>query len=194
MKAHLRNVALVDCVSGWNASVLDEKQIKYLLDNPGVTKDKKVLDLGSGCGASSIAARLSGASQVLANDIDPVATIVTTLNCELNGMKPFPVVSKNLIGTKPENLELILLGDMFHEQQLADRLHCRLRECIRTHRTQVLIGDPGRVQFEGHTIRQHLQKLAGFQLPDSVREQNYGLTTFNNFIFAELYFNTCENT
>ncbi|MGH0116534.1 UNVERIFIED_CONTAM: hypothetical protein FKN15_009667 [Acipenser sinensis] len=95
MKAHLRNVALVDCASGWNASALDEKQIKYLLDIPGVTKDKKVLDLGSGFGASSIAARLSGASQVLANDIDPVATIATTLNCELNGMKSFPVVSKD---------------------------------------------------------------------------------------------------
>ncbi|RXM30164.1 Protein N-lysine methyltransferase METTL20 [Acipenser ruthenus] len=150
---------------------------RYLLDNPGVTKDKKVLDLGSGCGASSIAARLSGASQVLANDIDPVATIATTLNCELNGTKPFPVVSKNLIGTKPENWELILLGDMFYEEQLADRLHSWLRECIRTHHTQVLIGDPGRAHFEGHTIRKHLQKLADYQLPDSVREQNYGLTT-----------------
>ncbi|GCB76329.1 hypothetical protein scyTo_0020461 [Scyliorhinus torazame] len=44
---------------------------RYLLDNPTVTKSKKVLDLGSGCGASAIAAFMSGATCVLANDIDP---------------------------------------------------------------------------------------------------------------------------
>lgn len=32
---------------------------------------KSVLDIGSGCGAAAIAAKMSGASRVLANDIDP---------------------------------------------------------------------------------------------------------------------------
>ncbi|XP_048404919.2 electron transfer flavoprotein beta subunit lysine methyltransferase isoform X2 [Stegostoma tigrinum] len=44
---------------------------RYLLDNPAVTRSKRVLDVGSGCGASAIAASMSGASHVLANDIDP---------------------------------------------------------------------------------------------------------------------------
>ena len=44
---------------------------RYLLDNPDVVRGKRVLDVGSGCGASSIAARMLGASHVLANDIDP---------------------------------------------------------------------------------------------------------------------------
>ena len=43
---------------------------RYLLNNPGVAKGKRVLDLGSGCGASAIAASLCGASHVVANDID----------------------------------------------------------------------------------------------------------------------------
>lgn len=30
-----------------------------------------MLDLGSGCGATAIAAQMSGASRILANDIDP---------------------------------------------------------------------------------------------------------------------------
>lgn len=34
-------------------------------------ENSRVLDLGSGCGASAIAAKLVGARQVLANDIDP---------------------------------------------------------------------------------------------------------------------------
>lgn len=41
------------------------------MDNPCVVKGRSVLDLGSGCGATAIAAVMSGASQVLANDIDP---------------------------------------------------------------------------------------------------------------------------
>lgn len=45
--------------------------VRYLLNNPEVCEGRKVLDLGCGCGASAIAARLSGASHVVANDIDP---------------------------------------------------------------------------------------------------------------------------
>lgn len=44
---------------------------RYLLDNPDVVRGKSVLDLGSGCGAAAIAAKMSGASKILANDIDP---------------------------------------------------------------------------------------------------------------------------
>lgn len=43
---------------------------RYLLDNHAVCRGKTVLDLGSGCGASAIAAKLSGAAHVVANDID----------------------------------------------------------------------------------------------------------------------------
>ena len=42
--------------------------IKVLSDKSG--KNSRVLDIGSGCGASAIAAKLVGARQVLANDID----------------------------------------------------------------------------------------------------------------------------
>ncbi len=42
----------------------------YILDNSEVVGGKSVLDVGCGCGASSIAAVLSGAEAVLANDID----------------------------------------------------------------------------------------------------------------------------
>ena len=44
---------------------------RYVLGNPLVSKGKKVLDLGSGCGAAAIAAQLCGAAHVVANDIDP---------------------------------------------------------------------------------------------------------------------------
>lgn len=43
---------------------------RYLLDNPAVCRGRTVLDLGSGCGASAIAAAQCGAAHVVANDID----------------------------------------------------------------------------------------------------------------------------
>lgn len=43
---------------------------KYILDHPRVVKGKIILDIGSGCGASSIAAIKMGATRAVANDID----------------------------------------------------------------------------------------------------------------------------
>ncbi|KAM9855092.1 electron transfer flavoprotein beta subunit lysine methyltransferase [Aulostomus maculatus] len=149
---------------------------RYLLDNPGVCRGKSVLDLGSGCGASAIAAKLGGAARVVANDIDPVSAVATRMNCELNAVESLVCVTDNMIGSPPESFDLILLGDMFYDQALATSLHGWLDRCIQTHNSQVLIGDPGRAQFEEHGIRRLLHQLAQFELPASVQQENYGLT------------------
>lgn len=99
------------------------------------------------------------------------------MNCELNHLEPLVCLTNNLIGSQIEGIDLILLGDMFYEEALATSLHSWLAHCIKTHGTQVLIGDPGRAQFEEHGIRQLLQLLAHYELPESVREENYGLTS-----------------
>nr|XP_046250245.1 electron transfer flavoprotein beta subunit lysine methyltransferase [Scatophagus argus] len=149
---------------------------RYLLDNPGVCRSKTVLDLGSGCGASAIAAKLCGAAHVVANDIDNVAAVATHMNCELNSLEPLLCLSNNMIGSQVKGFDMILLGDMFYDESLATSLHSWLDHCIKAHSTQVLIGDPGRAQFEEHGIRGHLRQLAQFELPEFVREENYGLT------------------
>ena len=46
------------------------------MDNPDVVRGKSVLDIGSGCGATAIAAKMSGALRILANDIDPSKTVI----------------------------------------------------------------------------------------------------------------------
>lgn len=149
---------------------------RYLLDNPAVCQGRTVLDLGSGCGASAIAAALSGAAHVVANDIDSVAGVATQMNSELNGLQPPPCLQDNMIGSRPAAFDLILLGDMFYDESLATSLHGWLDRCVESHGTDVLIGDPGRSQFEEHGIRRLLSPLAQFELPESVREENYGLT------------------
>lgn len=149
---------------------------RYLLDNPAVCRGKAVLDLGSGCGASAIVAKMCGAKHVIANDIDTVAGFVATMNSELNKQEPPVCVANNIISSEPQNFDLILLGDMFYDEGLATILHSWLDVCIKTHETKVLIGDPGRAQFEQHSIRQLLHHLAEYKLPLSVQEENYGLT------------------
>lgn len=150
---------------------------RYILDNPDVVRMGSVLDLGSGCGATAIAAVMSGASQILANDIDPVAGMAMVLNCELNNVNPFPVLTKNIIGTELNKWNLIVLGDMFYDEQLSNSLHHWLRKCIRTHGTKVLIGDPGRSQFIAHPMHSQLHKVAEYSLPESTRQENNGLTS-----------------
>ena len=44
---------------------------RFILDNPTFVKGKRVIDIGSGCGASAIASVMCGASYCLANDVCP---------------------------------------------------------------------------------------------------------------------------
>ncbi|KAJ6659954.1 hypothetical protein lerEdw1_018151 [Lerista edwardsae] len=150
---------------------------RYLLDNPKVVEMKKVLDLGSGCGATAIAAVMSGASQVVANDIDPVAGAAMVLNCELNNLNPFTILTENLIGTEVDCWDLIVLGDMFYEEQLADGLHRWLTKCVHDHGTKVLIGDPGRPHFVSHQIQRQLHKVKEYPLTESTQKENNGSTS-----------------
>ncbi|EAW88545.1 electron transfer flavoprotein subunit beta lysine methyltransferase [Homo sapiens] len=150
---------------------------RYLLDNPDVVRGKSVLDLGSGCGATAIAAKMSGASRILANDIDPIAGMAITLNCELNRLNPFPILIQNILNLEQDKWDLVVLGDMFYDEDLADSLHQWLKKCFWTYRTRVLIGDPGRPQFSGHSIQHHLHKVVEYSLLESTRQENSGLTT-----------------
>ncbi|XP_078273590.1 electron transfer flavoprotein beta subunit lysine methyltransferase [Rhinoraja longicauda] len=150
---------------------------RYILDNPAVTRGKKVLDLGSGCGASAIAAFMSGATDVLANDIDPLAAIAIGINCELNKIPPLRVTTENLIGKIEEKYDVILLGDMFYDEELATDLHIWLTKYKRLHGPEILIGDPGRAEFTKYIGQNWLQKVSEYELPTSTKEENYGLTS-----------------
>jgi len=52
----------------------------YLLDNDSLVRGRRVLDVGCGCGASAIAAKMAGATNVIANDIDQGKHIFDTFN------------------------------------------------------------------------------------------------------------------
>lgn len=99
------------------------------------------------------------------------------LNCELNNVSPFPVVTENLIGTKLDKWDLIVLGDMFYNAELADSLHQWLKKHTMIPGTQVLIGDPGRPHFVTHQIQRELHKVNEYGLPEATRQENFGSAT-----------------
>ncbi|XP_028039350.1 electron transfer flavoprotein beta subunit lysine methyltransferase-like [Bombyx mandarina] len=146
---------------------------RYILDNQDLVKDRNVLDIGCGCGAGSIAAAKMKAKYVLANDIDHYALAATHLNANLNGVL-IDTSSKNLIGTKCEEFNVILIGDMFYDDDFSHTLFewlIKLHEAGKT----ILIGDPGRHGLT-EKRRRHVQMLAEYKMPRESQEENNGFT------------------
>jgi predicted nicotinamide N-methyase len=133
---------------------------RYVLDNPETVRGKRVLDFGSGSGLVAIAAAKSGASSVLAVDIDAFAAAAITLNARANGVE-IDVRQKDILEYNCV-WDTILVGDMCYERPLAERL---LEWLIKASGlgTLVLLGDPGRNYFP----KSGVEKLASYQVETS---------------------------
>jgi predicted nicotinamide N-methyase len=114
---------------------------RYILDNPRIVRGKRVLDVGSGSGMVGIAAALCGAAHVLAADIDEFSCAAIGLNAIAN-RTDIAVTQDDVIGTRGD-WDMILVGDLFYERPLAERLLAWLKEL----QTDALLGDPGRSYF-----------------------------------------------
>jgi len=60
---------------------------QYILANPELVRDKRILDFGSGSGIVGIAAAKAGACSVLCCDSDPLALLACQVNAERNGVQ-----------------------------------------------------------------------------------------------------------
>lgn len=129
---------------------------RYVLDHPGEVAGRRVLDLGSGSGLVAIAARLAGAGQVLAADIDPFCPTVIALNAAANGVAVH-VTTADLLLADPPDVDVVLAGDVWYEQELADRVLGWLARSP----ARVLLGDPGRAYLPQHG----LVELATCEIP-----------------------------
>jgi predicted nicotinamide N-methyase len=125
---------------------------RYILDNPDVVRGKRVLDIGAGSGLVALAAARCGAAHVLAADIDAHACAAIRLNAAANGCN-VAVTEDDVIGTRGD-WEVILVGDLFYERPLAERLLAWLAPLT----VPALLGDPGRNYFP----HDRAEKLASF--------------------------------
>lgn len=118
---------------------------RLILDQPELVSDQRVLDLGSGCGLSAIAAMRAGARFVLAADIDHMALAAIGLNAAANGVA-VATTGDDLLSSTPVDADVILVGDLFYERALADRVLVFV-ETAAALGALVLIGDPQRNYF-----------------------------------------------
>lgn len=127
---------------------------RHVLDTPSLVAGKQVLDIGSGSGLVGVAAAKAGAAQVLAADIDAFACEAIRLNAAANGVQ-IAVTQEDMIGS-PDDWDMLLVGDLFYERPLAERLLAWLasRKCA------ALLGDPGRSYFP----KTGVEKLATYNV------------------------------
>ena len=133
---------------------------RYLLDRPKDVAGRRVLDLGTGSGIVAIAAAKAGAATVHATDIDPYAIAATELNAALNGVKVDLILADLTTGDPPE-VDVICVGDLFYEAELAEKVAVFLDRCL-AEGIVILIGDPWRA----HLPKSRLRLLAEYAVPD----------------------------
>ncbi len=132
---------------------------RYLLDEPGLLAGHRVLDLGAGSGLTAIAALKAGARDVLAADIDTVALEAVALNAAVNATD-VRVTADDLLAAPPSGFDVVIVGDLFYERELADRVLTFIEHAVRQGST-VLIGDPQRSYFP----RGRFEKLREYRVP-----------------------------
>jgi predicted nicotinamide N-methyase len=131
---------------------------RYILDHPEEVRGKRVLDFASGSGLVAIAARLAGASEVVAADIDPWAETAIRLNAVENGVE-IGFVGEDLIG-RPLDADVLLAGDVFYDRDFANALVSWFGT-IAAEGKRVLVGDPGR----SYRPTERLEALATYEVP-----------------------------
>jgi len=129
---------------------------RYVLDHPEIVHGKRVLDIGAGSGLVGLAAVRAGAASVVAADIDAFACAAIRLNAAANGCD-IAVTQEDLIGA-PGTWDVILVGDLFYERPLAERLLAWLKPLVKSQDTAALLGDPGRSYFP----KTGIEKLASY--------------------------------
>ena len=131
---------------------------RHVLDHPQLVAGKTVLDFASGSGLVAIAARMAGASAVLAADIDPWSETAIRLNAVLNDVS-VESSADDLIG-QDAGWDVVLAGDVFYDRAFADVL-IPWFTALAARGATVLVGDPGRA----YCPRERMQALATYQVP-----------------------------
>ncbi len=85
---------------------------RWLLQNPDVVAGKRVADVGCGCGVGAIAAKISGANEVIACDSDEDALLSARTNAGLNNVS---LAFADDIACLDNGFDLILMADVLYD-------------------------------------------------------------------------------
>jgi predicted nicotinamide N-methyase len=129
---------------------------RYVLDHPEVARGRRVLDVATGSGLVALAAARAGATRVTAVDLDPLAGEAVAANAAANDLHVEFSCEDALDRPVPDDVDVVLAGDVFYEQVMADRV---LR-WLSGFRGAVLLGDPGR----DYLPRTALTEVAAYEI------------------------------
>jgi predicted nicotinamide N-methyase len=126
---------------------------RHLLDHPETVRGKRILDFAAGCGIAAIAASMSGAAEVEAAEIDPLARAACRLNAVLNGVR-IATPGGDVVGDA-RRWDMILCGDVCYEAPMTAHILPWLRR-MAAEGAEVWLADPGRAYLP----REGLEPLA----------------------------------
>lgn len=130
---------------------------RYILDNPQIVKDKKVLDFGAGSGVVAIAAMLAGADMAIACDLDPDALAASRINAALNQVE---ISCLDDLHHAEFTTDLLIAADVLY-----DRSNLPLLDTFLVKANQTLIGD-SRIRDFSHEQYHKIHQYSSMTVPD----------------------------
>ena len=106
---------------------------RWLLENSSVVANKRVADVGCGCGVGAIAAKLAGAAHVVACDNDEDALLNARANAKLNAVS---LTFSNDVKAMEDGFDLMLMADVLY-----DKSNYPLLETVRRLAAEVIVAD-----------------------------------------------------
>jgi len=150
---------------------------RRFFDQPETVFGRRVLDLGAGSGIAAIAAAKCRAIEVIAAEIDPNAVVALRLNALANGVT-IKIVAADITGGEPPAVDLVAVGDLFYDNDIAQRVIAFLDRC-RAAGIDALIGDPGRAYLPHDRLR----LVAEYPVRDIGDAKSAGLRTSRVFAY-----------
>ena len=103
-----------------------------------------------------------------------VAASAIAMNAKLNNIA-ISVSTDNLIGQLSSEWDVVLLGDMFYDDDFTEILGKWIYSLKDSNKT-VVVGDPGRIPFMQHPVKRKLELIAMYDLPPQAMQENSGMT------------------
>ncbi len=137
---------------------------QWILQHPEQVINKRVIDVGTGSGVVALAAKLAGASCVVACDLDPIALLACRANAELNQLA---LNYSDDLFSESEPYDVLFAADVLYDSANLPLLN-RFPDVAR----QVIIADSRQRNFQ-HPLFMKSHTLTGETLPDLAEPEEF---------------------
>lgn len=138
----------------------------HLMSAPDICKGKTVLDLGAGSGVVAIAAAMTGATRVIACDLDQHALDASVFNAAANGVE---VDILNNLEDLSEKVDLLIAADVLYDRENLEWL-----DRLQDYAHEVLIADSRIRDPKMFADYEKLDEVTSSTIPDLDELKEFG--------------------